>query len=66
LRENEIVLATIFLITMKFKHLQLVLQSKNKNTIEYYKNIVMATICVINSEIITQLYNYTFIETSYK
>jgi len=51
---------------MKFKHLQLVLQSKNKNTIEYYKNIVMATICVINSEIITQLYNYTFIETSYK
>jgi len=47
---------------MKFKHLQLVLQNnKNKNTIEYYKNIVMTTICVINSKIITQLYNYTFL-----
>jgi len=42
--KNEIVLATIFLTTMKFKYLQLVLQSnKIKSSIEYYENIITAT-----------------------
>jgi len=42
LRENEIVLATIFLTTMKFKYLQ-VLSNKIKSSTEYYKNIITAT-----------------------
>jgi len=34
----------IFLTTMKFKYLQLVLQSnRNENSTEYYKNTVTAT-----------------------
>jgi len=50
---------------MKFKHLQLVLQSnKNENTTEYYKNIVNGNnTCelLIDGEIASQLYNYTVI-----
>jgi len=44
--------------------LQLVLQSnKNKSTTEYYNNIVNGNTCelLIDSEIATQLYNYTVI-----
>jgi len=59
LRENKIVPTTIFSITMKFTYyLQLILQNdKNKNNIEYYKNIVTTTMCelLIDSEIATQL-----------
>lgn len=44
LRENEIVLATINLTTLKFKYLELIFQSnKNESSIEYYKYIVTAT-----------------------
>jgi len=43
LRENEIVLATIFLTTMKFKYLQVLQSNKNESNTEYYKNIVTAT-----------------------
>jgi len=43
LRENKIVLATIFLTTMKFKYLQLVLQNNKIKSSEYYKNIITAT-----------------------
>jgi len=59
LRENKIVLTTIFLTTIKFTYyLQLVLQNnKNKINIEYYKNMIITTICelLIDSEIATQL-----------
>jgi len=43
-RENKTDLAIIILTTMKFKYLYLVLQGNNNgSSIEYYKEIVMAT-----------------------
>jgi len=46
-RKNEIILATIFSTTMKFKYLQLVLQNNKYESSTEYTRIVMVKICNI-------------------